>query len=570
VLRTPPVALGALALFVLTSAPTYLSGQASKKAPAVASPALTQILSSELKRNLDGLSKAEPAAYYISYEVTDVDSREMSASLGSLLSSSGQRRRRLDCSVRVGSPEFDNYRVTGSDRQIQSTSAELPIEDDEAAIRRIVWRETDRAWRIAARRYVNARGSANLATEAAKTADFSAEKPVTGSTTAAEFKFNAQEWENRIRKQSAAAGVFGVITSTVSLNVRRDTRTFVDSEGTAVSHGRNFARWGVVSRAKAYDGQDLATSESFEAADPAGLPKDEVLVQAARKTASTVVNLVKAQPVDPYVGPAILSGKAAGVFFHEIFGHRIEGHRQKDEGEGQTFTNSLDKQVLPPFLSVLFDPTRRTAAGVDLNGWYAFDDEGRPAQPVQVVEKGILKRFLVSREPIKGFPVSNGHGRRQPGYEAIARQSNLIVESAKRTSDTELRRLLVEEIVRQGKPYGLYFESVTGGYTTTRRRGVQAFTVIPLVVYRIYPNRAPELVRGVDIVGTPLASFEKILATGEIDEVFNGYCGAESGQVPVSAVSPSLLVSEIEVQRKPLPGDRPPLLNRPMISGDVR
>ncbi len=249
-LRTPPVALGALALFALTSAPTYLSGQASKKAPAVAAPALTQILSSELKRNLDGLSKAEPAAYYISYEVTDVDSREMSASLGSLLSSSGQRRRRLDCSVRVGSPEFDNYRVTGSDRQTLSTSAELPIEDDEAAIRRIVWRETDRAWRIAARRYVNARSSANLATEAAKTADFSAEKSVTGSTTAAELKFNAQEWENRIRKQSAAAGVFGVITSTVSLNVRRDTRTFVDSEGTAVSHGRNFARWGVISRAK--------------------------------------------------------------------------------------------------------------------------------------------------------------------------------------------------------------------------------------------------------------------------------------------------------------------------------
>ncbi len=567
-LRTPPVALGALALFVLTSAPSYLSGQASKKAPAVTAPALTQILSSELKRNLDGLSKAEPAAYYISYEVTEVDSRDLSASLGSLVSSSGQRRRRLDCSVRVGSPEFDNFRVTAGDRQILSTSAELPIEDDEAAIRRILWRETDRAWRSAARRYVNARGSANLATEGAKTADFSTERPVTGNSAAAEFKFNTQEWESRIRKHSAAAGVFGILTSTVSLNARRDIRTFVDSEGSVVSHGRTFARWGVVTRAKAYDGQDLVTSESFEAADPAGLPKDEVLTQAARKSAQTVINMVKAQPVDPYVGPAILSGKAAGVFFHEIFGHRVEGHRQKDEGEGQTFTNSLDKQVLPPFLSVLFDPTRRTAAGADLNGWYAFDNEGRPAQPVQVVEKGILKRFLVSREPIKGFPASNGHGRRQPGYEAIARQSNLIVESSKRVSDAELRRLLIEEIVRQGKPYGLYFESVTGGYTTTRRRGLQAFTVIPLVVYRIYPNRPPELVRGVDIVGTPLASFEKILATGDVDEVFNGYCGAESGQVPVSAVSPALLVSEIEVQRKPSPGDRPPLLNRPMISGD--
>jgi hypothetical protein len=124
--------------------------------------------------------------------------------------------------------------------------------------------------------------------------------------------------------------------------------------------------------------------------------------------------------------------------------------------------------------------------------------------------------------------------------------------------------MLLAEIRRQGKPYGLYFDQVTGGYTTTQRRGLQAFTVIPLVVYQVFPDGRPDrLVRGVDIVGTPLASFGKILATGDRDEVFNGYCGAESGSVPVSAVAPAMLVSEIEVQRKPSPTDRPPLLRRP-------
>jgi predicted Zn-dependent protease len=569
VLRTPPVALGTLAFVALTLAPAQPGVQASKKTAAAESPALNQILASELKRNLDLLAKAEPAAYYISLEITDIDSYDMSASLGALVNSSGRRRRRLDCSVRVGSPEFDNYRVTGGDRQTMSTSAELPVEDDPIALRRIVWREIDRAWRAAAQRYIKVRSSAGLANTEAKTRDFSSESPATGSIDVPALKFNAAEWENRIRKHSAAAGVYGILTATVTLNLRRELRTFIDSEGAQLSHGGSFARWGVVARAKAQDGQDLVTAESFESTVASGLPKDEKLTETARQSAMLVTSLMKAQPVDPYVGPAILSGKAAGVFFHEIFGHRVEGHRQKDETEGQTFTNSLGKPVLPTFLSVIFDPTRRTAAGADLNGWYAFDNEGRPAQPVRVVDQGILKNFLVSREPIKGFPVSNSHGRRQPGYEPIARQSNLIVESSKRVSDAVLRKMLIDEVVRQGKPYGLYFESVTGGYTTTRRQGLQAFTVIPLVVYRIYPDRPPELVRGVDIVGTPLASFEKIVATGDTDGVFNGYCGAESGQVPVSAISPALLVSEIEVQRKPTPTDRPPLLSRPMISGDL-
>jgi len=569
VLRTPLVALGVLTVVALTLAPAQSSRQAPNPAGTSQIPALAQTVSSELKRNLDLLAKAEPGAYYISLEITEIDAWDMTASLGALTNSSGMKRRRLDTSVRVGSPAFDNYRVAGGDRPIMSTSTELPIEDDPAALRRIVWREIDRAWRAAAERYVKARSSANLANTEATTADFSSEKPATGSATVPALKFNPSDWENRIRKHSAAAGIYGVLSSSVTLNVRRETRTFVDSEGAQLTHGRNFARWGVVSRAKAQDGQDLVTSESFEASDPSGLPKDEALAETAKVSGMLVAALLKAPPVDPYVGPAILSGKAAGVFFHEIFGHRVEGHRQKDETEGQTFTNSLGKPVLPPFLSVLFDPTRRTAAGADLNGWYAFDNEGRPAQPVRVVDQGVLKNFLVSREPIKGYPSSNGHGRRQPGFEPVARQSNLIVESSRRVSDAQLRQMLIDEVVRQGKPYGLYFESVTGGFTTTRRRGLQAFTVIPLVVFRIYPNRPPELVRGVDIVGTPLASFEKILATGDKDGVFNGYCGAESGQVPVSAVSPALLVSEIEVQRKPTPTDRPPLLPRPMVSGEM-
>ena len=282
------------------------------------------------------------------------------------------------------------------------------------------------------------------------------------------------------------------------------------------------------------------------------------------KVANDLSNLLKAKESEPFVGPAIFSGRAAGVFFHEIFGHRVEGHRQKDESEGQTFTKSVNTKVLPEFLSVIFDPTRKKVDNIDLNGWYEYDDEGVKGRAITAVDHGILKTFLMSRSPIKGFAQSNGHGRRQPGLEVVSRQSNLIVESANSVPEARLRQMLIEEVKRQNKPYGLYFRDITGGYTTTQRGGLQAFKVMPVVVFRIYADGRPdELVRGADIVGTPLASFAKILATSDKKEVFNGYCGAESGSVPVSAVAPAILVSEIEIEKKAKSNDRPPLLTQP-------
>jgi predicted Zn-dependent protease len=284
----------------------------------------------------------------------------------------------------------------------------------------------------------------------------------------------------------------------------------------------------------------------------------------AEKLAKQVEALLTAPVADPYVGPAIFSGKASGVFFHEIFGHRIEGHRQKNESEGQTFSKSVGEQVLPSFISVLFDPTMKRIGGIDLNGFYAYDDEGVAAQRVTAVDKGILKSFLMSRSPIDGFDASNGHGRRQPGYEVVSRQSNLIVKSDKSVPDAKLREMLIDEVRKQGKPYGLYFEDITSGLTTTQRSGMQAFKVVPVIVYRIYADGRPdELIRGADMVGTPLASFNKILATSERTEVFNGYCGAESGWVPVAVVSPAILVSEIEIEKMEKSQNRPPLLPPP-------
>jgi TldD protein len=202
--------------------------------------------------------------------------------------------------------------------------------------------------------------------------------------------------------------------------------------------------------------------------------------------------------------------------------------------------------------------------GQDLLGYYQFDDEGVAAQRVVLVDHGVLKNFEMSRSPLKDFPHSNGHGRRQLGATPVSRQGNLLVESNKMVSNAQLRAKLIELVKQQGKPYGLLIDDIAGGFTFTGRGQPQAFQVEPLVVYKVFADGRPDqLVRGVDIVGTPLAALTKIVATGDTPEVFNGYCGAESGYVPVSAASPAILTSELEVQKKQSSTDRPPILPPP-------
>lgn len=532
------------------------------------------ILSQELDRNFSILKeKADPPPYFISYEVTEEESHHIGAALGALTADSDGRSRHLDVSLRVGDRKLDNYHRVRGERGHFTSGARISIDDNPIAIKEQVWIETDRAYRAAAERLIKIRSNEQMrVAEEDPSNDFSVEPPSVHREPPPALDLDKNLWTGRIRKLSLEFRQFPeILVSGVSITAERETKYFVSTEGSRLEHGRSFVRVSISAEARAEDGMNLSTFETFDAADPASLPTEDVLAAAVDSVAKDLRALLHAPVVDPYLGPAIFSGRAAGVFFHEIFGHRIEGHRQKDESEGQTFTKSLGKSVLPEFLSVLFDPTLHKFDGTDLNGWYSYDDEGIAGQKFTAVDHGILKVFLMSRSPIKGFDHSNGHGRRQPGLEVVSRQSNLLVESTKTVPEARLREMLIAEVKRQNRPYGLYFKDVTGGFTTTARAGMQAFKVLPVIVYRVYPDGRPdELVRGVDIVGTPLASFAKILATSDHAEVFNGYCGAESGMVPVSAVSPAILVSEIEIEKKEKSQDKPPLLPFPKDADSMK
>ena len=311
----------------------------------------------------------------------------------------------------------------------------------------------------------------------------------------------------------------------------------------------------------------------------AGAAGEEGGAEAADELVRDLTNLSAAPVLDPYNGPAILMEEAAGVFFHETVGHRLEGERQLSEQEGRTFKGQLGRRVLPEFLTVTDDPTLATsplgaaaAAGqgtapqkpLSLNGYYRFDDEGVPAMPVKLIKSGILRDYLKSRTPVPGSLRSNGHGRAEGTNDPIGRMANLLVQSDKTVPMAALKAQLLAEVQRQGKPYGLIIRDILGGSTNTANFGTQSFRGQPTMVYRVDAKTGAEtLVRGVEMVGTPLSSVAKIAATSDTLGVFNGYCGAESGMVPVSTVAPAVLFTEIELQRVQHASERPPILPAP-------
>jgi len=529
---------------------------------------LFEAMKVELDRSMKTLGAQDPPAYFISYTITDTNRVTVSGSNGALLNSDETRNRWLEIEVRTGSYDLDNtHKVDGKQAPDGGPGTNAPLDDDPEVLRRAIWLETDKQYRAAAEAFIKIKAGkeVKVQTEEGRAPDFSREKPQVSASPWVSYTLDRKPWEQKVRdytsyfRQSAA-----VINSIVTFTAQAQNTVQLNSEGSQLQFGQIRYRLELFIQGKAGDGMDIDRYYNFDWVNAQDAPDDKAVYAAAAQLRKEMEGLVVSPLNDPTVGPALLTGRAAAVFFHEVFGHRAEGHRQKDVNEGQTFAKKVDEPILPDFLSVVDDPTMKRLGRQDLLGYFQFDDESVAGQRVVLVDHGVLKSFEMSRSPLVGFPHSNGHGRRQIGAEPVSRQGNLIVESNKTLSNAELRAKLIELIKQQGKPYGLLIDDIAGGFTFTGRGQPQAFQVEPLVVYKVFPDGRPdELVRGVDIVGTPLAALTKIVATGDTPEVFNGYCGAESGYVPVSAAAPAILTSELEVQKKQTSTDRPPILPPP-------
>lgn len=561
--------LRGLALF----AGLLAAGLASAAAWAAEEHPLLPLLDSELKLSLEKLTGPDGSRpYFIQYAVADVHDLTIAATLGSVTQDQVDHRRLLDVEVRCGDYALDNTRqIRGSPFSGLDFSGRggtrLPLNDDPVATRQAVWLATDAQFKAAVRRLAQVKANLKVKVEEEDPSDdFSRETPAVHIAPWVEQPVDraalialVKRLSERFRREPLLYSSHVTITGSVT------NRLAVTSEGHRLQFGQGQWRIAVGAGTLADDGMELWQYKSFDAGSPERLPDEAAVARGVEQVIAEVLALRSAPIVEPYTGPAILMNRAAGVFFHEIFGHRIEGHRQKDVEEGQTFAKKIGQQVLPTFINVVDDPTQRTFRGQDLSGFYPFDDECVPARPARVVEAGVLKTFLLSRSPTRGFTQSNGHGRREPGNKPVARMGNTIIESTKQVPLEQLRTMLLAECRKQGKEFGLLFTDISGGFTMTQRWLPQAFKVVPILVYRVYVDGRPdELVRGVDLVGTPLTCFSKILATGDDPDVFNGTCGAESGGVPVSAICPSILVEQIEVEKKQKAQNRPPILEAPI------
>jgi TldD protein len=543
--------------------------------PAIAQPQqatpspILAAMGAELDRSMPILDKADPPAYFISYTVTEARHATVTGSNGALLDSSQAVTRWLQAEVRVGSYDLDNtHKIGGTQPAFQpSPGTQVPVEDDAAVMRRAIWLETDRQYRAAAEALIKIKTSKEVQVQSAEehAPDFSREKPEVSIGPEVTLQLDRRPWEEKVRKYTAYFRQSAdILNSIVTFTAQAGNQYQVNTEGSKLQFGQVRFRLELFIQGKAPDGMDIDRYYNFDWTDQNQPPAEDAVMAAEATMRHELESLVKAPLVEPFAGPALLTGRAAAVFFHEVFGHRDEGFRQKDMNEGQTFARKVGEPIMPSFISIVDDPTKKSLGKDVLLGSYPFDDEGVPSERVTLVDHGVLKNFEMSRQPLNDFPISNGHGRRQIGAEPVSRQGNLIVESNKTVSNAELRRMFIEEIKKQGKPFGLLIDDIAGGFTFTGRGQPQAFQVQPLVVYKVYPDGRPdELVRGVDIVGTPLVSLTKIVATGDKLEVFNGYCGAESGSVPVAAAAPEMLISEMEVQKKESSSDAPPVLPHP-------
>lgn len=546
---------------------------AADDAKALGKDPIIKAMDAELKRSMKKLSKLDPPIYFLSYQINLEKNVSIASTLGENAYSYKNNRYTADIDARAGSRELDNTRKLKSLDYGQRNPNILVngYMPSPKQIRNMLWILTEDAVTSAQEDYLKVKTNALTSSQREDNSNDFSDKGKAASYYApiADSPLISQQMlDEMIKRTDEYSAIFKnqdfILSSAVSYSATLNNKYFVNSEGTKIVQGQILARlsYNITSRNK--DGMILERGNYYDFTTPEEIPSSEKVISDIEQSIAELKTLQNAPAAEPFHGPVILRNRATGVFFHEILGHRVEGHRQKDDDFGQTFTNKINEQVISPLISVYDNPTMKYFNNIPLRGYYAYDDEGVASQNVMIIEKGVLSNFLMSRSPIKGFDVSNGHGRKQAGYRPVSRMGVTIVEAEQTVPFDTLKQMLKEEIKKQNKPYGLIIDDISGGFTMIDTSNPQAFKVNPLLVYKVYPDDRPdEIIRGADIVGTPLTSFNKIIAAANDYDVFNGSCGAESGWVPVSAIAPSVLISELEVERVQRSYDNLPILTPP-------
>lgn len=528
-----------------------------------------RLMSAELKRGIKTFQKLTPPVYYLSYTYQDGVEQRISVQQDGLDKAQGKISR-LAVFARAGSPQMDNTRPLKGDSRsprvfIERVYGVDPFAPDTTAFRLSLWSATQQIAETAQEEFGRVKTNSQTAAKRQDDSDDFVLPPMSHycvTQPVKEFDM-ARIGQMLLKAAKLTRGNKFVQDSSFSFELEQGHRYFADSVGTQLKTPFFLARLSYQVNNQLANGAELSRFNKYDVVDESQLPSEEKLLADVRQSLSELEALSKAPEADPVTVPVILKNKAMAVFVHEVLGHRMEGHRQKLDSFGKTFTSKIGQQVTAPFVTIVDDATLSYFKGVPLRGFYEYDDEGVKARPVTLIENGVLREFLMSSSPIEGFPSSNGHGRASFGRLPVARMGNTRLIASQTMSYDQLEKQLLQEIRTQHKPYGYIIEDLSGGFTNINTYTPQMFKLEPKLVYRVYPDGRKEIVRGADIIGTPLVSFGQIIAAADDDAVFNGVCGAESGWVPVSAISPSVLLRSLEIEKTAKSDNKPPQLPSP-------
>jgi len=498
----------------------------------------------------------QPRPYYISYMIRDEETWRIQAKYGGLKVDNHERTRHAFADVRVGSYRNDQLRDGGLDDNDKESESfghvDLPFAGPLGALRHSLWRLTDARYREAVESLLHKRSHHLTYLDPNRHLVAFERRPAVVDVAWRPLpELDHDFWVDYVQRASRLLKRYREIKdSSVEFQAEHVSRVFVNSEGSLQVQCQ--AIWSV----DCYlwlltdKGDSIPWTLKHIVTDPAELPDVRAFQREIRATVAKLRRLAKAGTVRSFSGPVLLEPVPAGLLLHEAVGHRLEGNRLLAAGEGQTFKDSLGQPVLPPFLSMRDDPTLESFEGRSLVGHYLYDDEGVASQNTELVRRGKLVQFLSTRTGIRPRHHSSGHARAAYHQRPISRMGTLIVEADNGLGDAALKRVLLEEIRRQGVPYGIRIVDATSGETATDAYNFQAFLGEANLATKVYPDGREEWIRGVNFVGTPLNAIRHIVAAGNRLEVDNAFCGAESGDVPVSTISPALVVSSLELQSK--------------------
>ena len=519
---------------------------------------LIPILRKDARRALRMKVAGFPRPYFCSFLLRDIEWFNTWSSSGSMYRRRADHTRNVYCDIRVGSYRYDQTTDGGlndNDEERESVHhVTLPIDDRVYdGLRLALWRLTEAKFREALTDYNN-KESTRLSTfnPSSTLRSFVPAKRVRHIRYESAENVDQERWVKFCRRASMWISELPHVSSSwVEFDCSQESRLLVNTEGSVVvQHHRIFSLSATI-RKRSADGSNIEQELVLNRATQGELPSFREFKRLVLQKHHQLLKLMRAKKIHSFSGPVMLYPGPAGLLFHEAIGHRLAGSRLLSSGEGQTFKGQIGKRILNIDLSIRDNPLMRSYRGIRCIGSYRFDDEGTPARNTVLVENGILKDFLTTRAATYGRGYSpNGHARSKKFQRPISRMAVTVVEGKKTVSLEEMKQLLIAEIKRQNKPFGMIVYETSGGETDTTSYDFQAFSGEISYATLVYPNGREVCVRGVNFVGTPLQALNNVIAVAREHEVDNGYCGAESGFLPITTIAPGILLSNLELQAK--------------------